>query len=85
VEGEESDDLKYMFGSEIRYLDYYESAESRLTAPYEYQYPLKMYRIYSNGKIHLVSLKKRNNQIKMKIIMIKNKNKNKIYIYIYIY
>eukprot|EP00833_Pecoramyces_ruminatium_P004791 jgi/Orpsp1_1/1178823/evm.model.c7180000066857.1 len=54
IEGEESDDLKYIFGSEIRYLDYSECAESRLSSPYEFQYPLRMYKIYGNGKIHLV-------------------------------
>jgi len=56
MEGEESDDFKYIFGSEIRYLDYDQCAESRLSPPCEYQYPFRMYKIYDNGLIHLVSL-----------------------------
>jgi len=54
VEGEESDDLKDIFNSEIKYLDYNECAESRLTSPDEIQYPLRMYKIFDKGKIHLV-------------------------------
>ncbi|ORX41675.1 actin depolymerizing protein [Piromyces finnis] len=54
VEGEESDDLKDLFSTDIKYLDYNESAESRLSSPYEIQYPLRMYKIFDNGKFHLV-------------------------------
>ena len=54
VEGDESDELRCVFSSDIRYLDYSDGAESRLSSPYEIQYPLRMYKIFEKGKIHLV-------------------------------